>query len=152
MIMTAAQDTLWQAAFFRALVPGCCSKTSPKDAFSRSGARNVFWRPRSAIAGANVLLSPINRPKVQTSSCPALLFFIPHAYVYNIYIYMRAGIIQSVQRLATGWTPGDRILAGARFSAPFQTGPGAHPASYTIGTGFFPGLKRLGRGFDIPPI
>ena len=34
---------------------------------------------------------------------------------------------------------------GSRFSAPFQTGPGAHPASYTMGTGSFPGVKRLGR-------
>jgi hypothetical protein len=24
---------------------------------------------------------------------------------------------------------------GARFSAPVQTGPGAHPTSYTVGTG-----------------
>ena len=30
---------------------------------------------------------------------------------------------------------GDRIPAGARFSAPVQTGPGAHPASYAMGTG-----------------
>jgi hypothetical protein len=36
----------------------------------------------------------------------------------------------------------------ARFSAPVQTGPGAHPASDTMGTGSFPGLKRLGRGVD----
>jgi len=28
---------------------------------------------------------------------------------------------------------------GARFSAPVQTGPGAHPASCTMGTGSFPG-------------
>ena len=28
---------------------------------------------------------------------------------------------------------------------PFQTGPGAHPASCTMGTGFFPGVK-CGRG------
>jgi len=34
---------------------------------------------------------------------------------------------------------------GARFSALAQTGPGAHPASYTMGTGSFPGLK-CGRG------
>jgi len=27
-----------------------------------------------------------------------------------------------------------------RFSAPVQTGPGAHPASCTMGTGSFPGL------------
>ena len=30
---------------------------------------------------------------------------------------------------------GDRIQVGARFSAPVQTGPGAHPASYTMGNG-----------------
>jgi len=34
---------------------------------------------------------------------------------------------------------------GVRFSAPFQTGPGAHPASCTMGTGSFPGVK-CGRG------
>jgi hypothetical protein len=30
---------------------------------------------------------------------------------------------------------GDRIPVGARFSAPVQIGPGAHTASYTMGTG-----------------
>jgi hypothetical protein len=39
----------------------------------------------------------------------------------------------------------------ARFSARVQTGPGAHPVSYTMGTGSFPGVKRLGRGGDHPP-
>jgi hypothetical protein len=39
----------------------------------------------------------------------------------------------------------------ARFSASVQTGPGAHPASYTMGTGPFPGVKRPGRGVDHPP-
>jgi hypothetical protein len=34
---------------------------------------------------------------------------------------------------------GDRIPAEARFSAPVQTGPGAHPASYTMSTESFPG-------------
>ena len=39
----------------------------------------------------------------------------------------------------------------ARISAPIQTSPGAHPASCTIGTGSFLGVKRLGRGVDHPP-
>ena len=39
---------------------------------------------------------------------------------------------------------------GARFSAPVQTGPGAHPASYTMGTGSFPGVKRMGRAVGNP--
>jgi len=30
---------------------------------------------------------------------------------------------------------------GVRFSTPVQTGPGAHPASCTMGTGSFPGVK-----------
>jgi len=38
-----------------------------------------------------------------------------------------------------------------RFSAPVQTGPGAHPVPYTMGTGSFPGVKRPGRGVDHPP-
>ena len=40
---------------------------------------------------------------------------------------------------------------GARFSTPVQAGPGAHPASLRIGTGSFPAVKWLGRGFDNPP-
>jgi hypothetical protein len=39
----------------------------------------------------------------------------------------------------------------AKFSAPVPTGPGAHPASCTGGTGSFPGVKRPGRGADHPP-
>ena len=46
---------------------------------------------------------------------------------------------------------GDRIPVRARFSAPVQTGTGAHPPSYTVGTGSFPGVKRPGRGVDHPP-
>jgi hypothetical protein len=40
---------------------------------------------------------------------------------------------------------------GSRFSAPVQTGPGAYPASYAVGTGSFPGVKRPGRGVDHSP-
>jgi hypothetical protein len=47
--------------------------------------------------------------------------------------------------------PGIKSRRGARFSAPFQTGPGAHPASYTMGTKSLPGVKRQGRIVDHPP-
>ena len=40
---------------------------------------------------------------------------------------------------------------GARFSAPVQTGRGAHPASRTMGTASFPGVKRPERGVDHQP-
>jgi hypothetical protein len=45
---------------------------------------------------------------------------------------------------------GDRIPVGARFSAPVQTGPGAHQASCTMGTGSFPGVES-GRGVMLTP-
>ena len=45
---------------------------------------------------------------------------------------------------------GDRIPVGTRFSSPVQTGPGAHPASCTMGTGSFPGVKS-GRSVTLTP-
>jgi len=46
----------------------------------------------------------------------------------------------------------DRILVGARFSALVQTDPGAHPASCTMGTGYFPGVEAAGAwGWRPPP-
>jgi hypothetical protein len=45
---------------------------------------------------------------------------------------------------------GDRISVGARFSAPVQTGPGAHLASCTMGTVSFAGVKS-GRGGTLTP-
>jgi hypothetical protein len=40
--------------------------------------------------------------------------------------------------------PGIKSRWRARFSAPVQTGPGAHPASYTMGTGSLSGGKAAG--------
>ena len=46
--------------------------------------------------------------------------------------------------------PGIEFRWGAIFFAPAQIGPGTHSASYTMGTGSFPGVKRPGRGIDHP--
>ena len=46
---------------------------------------------------------------------------------------------------------GNRSPLGTRFSAPVQTGPGAHPPIHTMDTGSFPGEKRPGRGVHHPP-
>ena len=45
---------------------------------------------------------------------------------------------------------GDQIPVGARFPAPVQTGSWAQPASCTMGTGSFPGIKS-GRGMTLTP-
>ena len=68
---------------------------------------------------------------------------------YHIYWVPVAGSRYSDSRRAG--RSGDRIPVGARFSAPVQTGPGAHPASYTICTGYFPAVKRLGSVVNHPP-
>jgi hypothetical protein len=41
---------------------------------------------------------------------------------------------------------------GARFFANVQISPGAYPASCTMGTGSFPGLKLPWCGADHPPL
>jgi hypothetical protein len=45
---------------------------------------------------------------------------------------------------------GDWMPAGARFSPPIQTSPGAHPASCTMGTESFPWVKN-GTGVTLTP-
>jgi hypothetical protein len=45
---------------------------------------------------------------------------------------------------------GDRIPVGARFSTPVQTGPGVHPASCTVDTGSFLGVKSS-QGVTLTP-
>jgi hypothetical protein len=46
--------------------------------------------------------------------------------------------------------PGIESWLGARFSSPFLTGPGAHPASYTMVSGSLTEAKRPERGVDHP--
>ena len=53
--------------------------------------------------------------------------------------------------LKSGWTVrGSNPGGGARLSASVQTGPGAHPASCTMGTGSFTRVKS-GRGVTLTP-
>ena len=59
----------------------------------------------------------------------------------------------SVVGIATGYGldgPGIEFRWRARFSAPVQTDPGAHPASCTVGTRSFPEVKS-GRGVTQTP-
>ena len=59
----------------------------------------------------------------------------------------------SVVGIVNGYGAGrsrDRSTVGARFSAPVQIGPEAHPAFCTTVTGSFPGIKS-GRGVTLTP-
>ena len=77
--------------------------------------------------------------------------FLNHAYNYEILPFY-CGPRSSVG-ISTGYvldSAGIESRWGSRFSAPVQTGPGAHPASCTMGTGSFPGVKS-GRGVTLTP-
>ena len=68
----------------------------------------------------------------------------------QIIVYLLPNV---VGRVATGYGldgSGDRIPVEARFSAPVQTSPGAHPASCTMRTVSFPEVKS-GRGVTLTP-
>ena len=72
--------------------------------------------------------------------------------LYFVLNFRWAEIALSVSLLATDWAVWDRIpVWGAIFSAPVQTDPGVHPASYTVGIGSFPEVKRPGHGVDPIP-
>jgi hypothetical protein len=51
---------------------------------------------------------------------------------------------------AAGWTVRGSNPGGGEIFRTSQVGPGAHQASYTVGTGSFPEVKRPGRGVDHP--
>ena len=67
-------------------------------------------------------------------------------------LYYKFGGPDSVVGIATGYEldgPGIESWWEG-FPSPVQTGPGAHPASCTMGTGSFPGVKS-GRGVTLNP-
>jgi len=70
--------------------------------------------------------------------------------IMNSSILIVGRVAQSAHRMATGWKVRDRIPVEARFSATVQTGPGAHPAFCTMGTGSFPGVES-GLGVTLIP-
>ena len=66
-------------------------------------------------------------------------------FLYSFYVKVsRDSVVGIAIRLATGCKVRGSIPVGSRFSANIQTGSEAHPASCTMGTGSFPGVKAAG--------
>ena len=83
---------------------------------------------------------------------------IRNSWTFDIANYGFSGFPQGVRDssfgIATHYGLGGPEIESrleARFSAPVQTGPGAHPTSCKMGTWSFPRVKRPGRGADHPP-
>jgi len=100
-----------------------------------------------------------NKPNLPQSSNQPIIFINLHihwlstAFVsYQPYTYI-VGQDSSVGTATRYWLDGPVIESrwGARFSESIQTGPGAHPASFTMGTAPFPGINRPGSGSNHPP-
>ena len=72
-----------------------------------------------------------------------MLVNIVNCLMCNSEICIATGHVQDGPAIESRWE--------ARFSELVQTGLVAHPASYTMGTGSFPVIKRPGRGVDHPP-
>ena len=91
----------------------------------------------------------IDRNSIHILSIPLRSFLISFS---DQYLALPRGRDSSVG-IATRYGldgPGIESRWGARFSAPIQTGSGAHPASCTMGTVSFPGINQQG-GIDHQP-
>ena len=69
---------------------------------------------------------------------------------HKVYTFLDIKGLHSTWRRATGWTDGNRIPVGARFSATFQTDPEAHSLLYDGYRVSFLGVKRPGGGVNHP--
>jgi hypothetical protein len=121
---------------------GLCRQSAVKTA-----SRNSIVRNRVVPCDSDRSLFMFGSPCISNHVCiinhTMLCFFsfiaLPRLYMFRYGDSLRAG------------GPGIESRWGSRFSAPVQTGPGAHPASSTVGTGSFPGVKRPERDVDHPP-
>ena len=117
-------------------------------------------RPGMTYQDARNYCHSVERPDVSLQTVTSL-FRVEVCYRYypqnQCFIYLQTYIFHYIcgtgqlSRYCESLQDGlfdDRIPAGTRFSFPFQTGPGTHPASYRMGFGSVPGIKRPGRGVD----
>jgi hypothetical protein len=89
-------------------------------------------------------------PVVRTPGIAPSYVGVSSSYFQIVFPFHGVGYLSRYSDWLWAGRSGDRIPVRARFSAPLQTGPGAHPASCTMGTGSFPGVKS-GRGVTLTP-
>ena len=114
------------------------------------GRRNYYVTPErfrinsDSAESLAYFCSLSRRPEGELSAC--------RVHVLVMLLLLGPGLLSRYSDSVRAGRSGDQISVGARFFAPVQTGPGAHPASYTMATGScFPVVTGRGRGVDHPP-
>jgi len=117
--------------------------------------RVLFQQQRHYTQGTRKLFTTVctkpNRCILSTDSPTSDLHALPIKFI--LISFPNLGGPGSVVSIATGYGLDGRGIESrweARFSAPVQTGPRAHPAPCTMGTGSFPGVKS-GRDVTLTP-
>jgi hypothetical protein len=124
----------------------------------------MFWRTFLALAGnrnpdRETRSKSLHRLRAAgyslENNCEVIISIVNHSslriFIKYKYTKLHVSVCGRLSDCLRAGRSGDRIPVGARFFAHIQTGPGVHPASWTMGTGSFPGVKRPGRGADHPP-
>jgi hypothetical protein len=119
----------------------CCAVSTWWDTWnSASSSRHNKQSNYSNTSQAKVCLSVTNTFTCTHAERDSKCFSLHYIYIQ----FSRYSDWQQAGR------SGDRILVGLRFSATVQTGPWAHPASCTMGTGSFMWVES-GRGMTLTP-
>ena len=116
-----------------------------------------FLLPGTQLRMSSCPASSLLTVHVMLCSCTCEPLIMGQTFLLNSWFYLQFLFLpgrDSSVGIATRFgldCPGIESQCGVRFSAPVQTGCGAHPASCTMGTASFPGVKRPGSGADHPP-
>jgi hypothetical protein len=114
----------------------------------------ILWLPSRQFVLPFLNVVPQRFCKIKWLEILEMLFFLPPAPQFAATEWCE--VVQNcglqVEYTASLWYPPKYVQSrwGASFFAHVQTGPGAHPASCTVGTGSFPGGKAA-RAWCWPP-
>jgi hypothetical protein len=133
---------------------GCCgSEKDPKQP-TTGRPTTLHWRNGEGLEVFTALpilnIGKISRPGVETSArSPGhfLLFGKDPVRINTVGLDSSVGITTRYGL----YGPGIESWWGAKFFVPVRNGPRAHPASYKMGRGSFPGVKRPRRGVNHAP-